>query len=787
MTNATNLRGPDGEELVSRFARRQPTLYMQSGGDNMSWQQQTDLQNARTGANSIVHDSSQQQAAADAQRMTGRPIVGNTQLGAPQAGAGRGGFSIPFAPGVTPPISSTPYPERANALRYPAPGTTPAAAPAGSGTPMPGNPGVFKHGSNTFSDSATKPVWSNTGKPSAAVSTLMDGVAQRSGQAPAGWQGQNLGMLRSGPVGVLPMNNFDAPSTYPDVNAARAAGRDTVGLREGGDLRTGQGGDVPGSGHGDKIPAKYEPGEFVVSNDMLDAQPELRQHLRDLRGEVLAAKGMTPEQADAKALTPKGLRAEDAFERIPGESRQAPAYDGSQDGVLNTELGRNVSNTVNALGGLGRVAGGAIATTGRISSAIKGAGNLVDAAAPALAVAQNRAAPIAVAPGVAPGAAPAAPTIAGDATMPGQDPNRPSLREAPAVDWAARKAERDNQTQRDTAFGDRMESRRLAQEAAGYAAQAQPQHLGSQWEREKDAWNASVKSTVGGNDGLSARQRRQFGVQDAQVAATREGNRLQADTSLRTTSMNNDTSLRTTGMNNDTSLRTNENTNRTTLRGQDMDLEGKMAPTRYAAQQRQLAGQLLQQTGGDLGAATKLAMRAGVDPTHLQSAWTADTTNRTAEQNMGDKAREGLAKEFMVYDTNKNGEQVANPQASTESLDALRSIIPGMTSADPKTREAALSDAKAMHGIFIKARSQDPVGWDAMKFWQPERPKLSGMPDAAGSSTQQLSGLDGMMTLNAENGDTVMRQKDGRQINLGRLDARQRQLIDDAQQRGWGK
>lgn len=86
-----------------------------------------------------------------------------------------------------------------------------------------------------------------------------------------------------------------------------------AGLRHGGDLETGHGGDVPGTGTGDKIPAKYEPGEFVVSNDMLDAQPELRGHLQTLRKDVLAEKGMTPEQADAKALgNPKGLRAMDA-------------------------------------------------------------------------------------------------------------------------------------------------------------------------------------------------------------------------------------------------------------------------------------------------------------------------------------------------------------------------------------------------------------------------------------------------------------------------------------------
>lgn len=85
-------------------------------------------------------------------------------------------------------------------------------------------------------------------------------------------------------------------------------------LKDGGTLRTGMGGVVPGTGKGDKIPAKYEPGEFVASNDMLAAEPWLRDHLRDLRERVLAEKGMTPEEADAKAMSGgKGLRARDAF------------------------------------------------------------------------------------------------------------------------------------------------------------------------------------------------------------------------------------------------------------------------------------------------------------------------------------------------------------------------------------------------------------------------------------------------------------------------------------------
>ncbi len=110
-----------------------------------------------------------------------------------------------------------------------------------------------------------------------------------------------------------------APAAAPPAQTAAPMGSQSVldrrmaaaGLRDGGDLRTGHGGVVPGTGTGDKIPAKYEPGEFVVSNDMLDAQPELRGHLRSLRESVLAEKGMTPEQADAKALDGTGLRAMD--------------------------------------------------------------------------------------------------------------------------------------------------------------------------------------------------------------------------------------------------------------------------------------------------------------------------------------------------------------------------------------------------------------------------------------------------------------------------------------------
>lgn len=91
------------------------------------------------------------------------------------------------------------------------------------------------------------------------------------------------------------------------------------------------GGTVPGKGTGDKIPALYEPGEFVVSNAMLDAEPGLREQLHDLRGNVLAAQGKSVEQADAQAVKGGTLRAASggALPKLPSldflDKRPAPA------------------------------------------------------------------------------------------------------------------------------------------------------------------------------------------------------------------------------------------------------------------------------------------------------------------------------------------------------------------------------------------------------------------------------------------------------------------------------
>lgn len=162
----------------------------------------------------------------------------------------------------------------------------------------------------------------------------------------------------------LGLGGMERPGMQPGLEQAGVPRR---GLRmlSGGDLQTGTGGDVPGTGKGDKIDAKYEPGEFVVSNDMLDAEPELRDHLRTLREQVLAAKGMTVAEADAKAVGKgRGLRAEEGADgdalkqrRMRDFNLTAADYGAIEGGLQAKERrGENIRNALGKNDGFAKLA-----------------------------------------------------------------------------------------------------------------------------------------------------------------------------------------------------------------------------------------------------------------------------------------------------------------------------------------------------------------------------------------------------------------------------------------------
>lgn len=176
---------------------------------------------------------------------------------------------------------------------------------------------------------------------------MLDGTPENMAQNTTPMSAQDAGAFAAmgGPQGVAP----DAPAAAPAADPGRrqrmldAGQRTQTFMPTMGNIQTEvfdphirqlalrDGGTVPGKGTGDKIPALYEPGEFVVSNAMLDAEPGLREQLHDLRGNVLAAQGKSVEQADAQAVKGGTLRAASggALPELPSldflDKRPAPA------------------------------------------------------------------------------------------------------------------------------------------------------------------------------------------------------------------------------------------------------------------------------------------------------------------------------------------------------------------------------------------------------------------------------------------------------------------------------
>ena len=218
----------------------------------------------------------------------------------------------------------------------------------------------------------------------------------------------------------------------------------------------------------------------------------------------------------------------------------------------------------------------------------------------------------------------------------------------------------------------------------------------------------------------------------------------------------------------------------TTLRGKQMEID-------IAQARRNAIGQAAQAAGGDPVKTAQILSNLGLtdDAAHFTTMAGQAQTREKGAQELGTTARENTKKEFRVYDA-KDPSKV-DEAASQQAFDAVRQIFPGIESADEGTRNKFMSDAKEMHGIFQKARSQDRVGWDALKFWEPKRPALSAMPSLRNGKTEQVGVFDGLVTVNASNGDTLVKRQDGTTLNLGQLTSRQRELVENAKTSGWGK
>lgn len=275
-----------------------------------------------------------------------------------------------------------------------------------------------------------------------------------------------------------------------------------------------------------------------------------------------------------------------------------------------------------------------------------------------------------------------------------------------------------------------------AQAARAFEASKGP----SQWEQERDARNAKVDRSGMLSDlrrqGLSARQAAAHVAQLDQTAATREGNRLQSATSLRTT-----------GMNNDTSLKTNEVTNRTALRGQDMDFEGKR-----------------------LGVAASRA-RMQYDVAKDQRDYDTSRYDKRLEQ---DRAASGDAASAFkgLFDTTDNeGKPVSRPDLEAQAnLVAQRASGGKWATLNPEERAKNVGNAHSYVTLLDSARQHQNNGWlQAAGIDSPDAP-WGGLPspDELSKGTLERVGLrEGAMTPGTGKGDYALRLPDGRVMYLG--------------------
>lgn len=350
-----------------------------------NWQQQKNLANAQTSASSMIHDGAQRAGAAQVAAMTA-PVQVPTGPGVDRAGylarnpnAGGPLPGVPAVPGYVPPPLGEARPN--NPSTYVAPGTT-GAPPEQKGLrtdlATPGSSPIYQHSANSYGDTAVSP-WRTTdngrgtpGHPNAAVDFdagrlvenqpllaynapslrmaeggMFDGVKRMVGLGPEETITQKYARQdaeraakapKPAPVAAPAPVQDPAPQkaiTQYASGGNTAAQMKALGLRDGGDMRTGQGGQVPSDGHtaaqGDTIPAKYTPGEFVVSNAMLDAQPGLREQLHDLRGNVLHAQGKSVAATDAAAYSGGHGQTENQNPSLRSDNRPDSGSPGDQE------------------------------------------------------------------------------------------------------------------------------------------------------------------------------------------------------------------------------------------------------------------------------------------------------------------------------------------------------------------------------------------------------------------------------------------------------------------------
>lgn len=600
--------------------------------------------------------------------------------------------------------------------------------------------------------------------------------------------------------------------TRPDATAGRLRQADEPTPTPAG-IRFQDGGVVPGKGKGDKIPAKYEPGEFVVSNDMIEDNPGLREGLSSLRAETLARRGKTVAEADAGIVTPKGLRAMDGVDVLERpmtpDDRRAFVRD---PGPGNPRVAGGPSNEARAWQ-QGRAAPAAAPTVPAPAAApspAKPAGRFSALRNAGAAVFNNPVTRTLLSAPAGVAMAGLTPTTLADGTLPQSvldamkkpyDPNMPpgDYSDPVPAPPAATPTTATPPAATPTTAADAPGIRRVGSGSSplftnmpddgllGNNNLMKRGQVSAQNMAAADALaargqalraGAPANQQVGGGNITPVISGSGFGLLDADARRERS---LRMDAEQfkpgARTALRQFYDRQAQGDELASAERVAGMRDATDRRGQDMSLEGTRMEVQGRAgaeqskalrdeQMRQVAGAIYEQAG-NVEQAKALALRMGL-PDLAKSFDGMATAEQTRSFNASNNARE----DFQMF----NPDGTLNKADSDAAYQAVTKILPGYDQMSESARKNVKPDAQALAGIYRKLRNNPEMGWDKVNPFNTKGAARDSMPNFKGGKLVQ-NGVAGIFTPGSGLGEWYI-EKDGKRLPLGNLSEREIEILE---------
>lgn len=266
------------------------------------------------------------------------------------------------------------------------------------------------------------------------------------------------------------------------------------------------------------------------------------------------------------------------------------------------------------------------------------------------------------------------------------------------------------------------------------------------------------------------------------------GQLAQNGQALRIAQMNNDTQRRSNDQNNDTQRRSNDQNNMTALRGQDITLQGHLAPLQYAQALRQAAGKVYSNVGASddgpptvahhLAAAAEFEKLGMTDQAEKARATATALQGLQGTQDTQGRARiEDTAKQMEAYfsrpDPKDPTRTVSDPDAARRAAATLRGVYPNYDDLSP-TKKAVVEKEAVAKQKNMDAERQPMMGFvDRAKdlVGQYDKPPDAVNPRNLRGGKPERAGL--ISPSGVSRNSTLLRLPNGQTVNYGEVDEQQ--------------